>query len=143
MSLFNLKHRGIYVQFLFANNHNSIRSNTFYCIRSFLYLPILCVRCITISVSKCYVRTMYVQCTYKQERRKDLECLFFAVRSLDLNMVIILYGNSEIDTRVRGNIYYLICLRHLIRSRPVTNRIFFLRKDLFFSMCARHLLVTI
>ena len=36
-------------------------------------------------------------------------------------MVLILDGDSEIDTHVRSNICYFICLRHLIRSREVTN----------------------
>ena len=42
-------------------------------------------------------------------------------------MVIILDVNPEIDARVRNNLLYLICLRHLIRSRAVTNKIVFLR----------------
>ena len=39
-------------------------------------------------------------------------------------MVHILDGNSEMGVRVRNNLYYLICLRHLITSRAVTNRNF-------------------
>ena len=41
-------------------------------------------------------------------------------------MVLILDGNSEKGAYVRSNLCYLICLRHFIRSRVVTNRpIFF------------------
>ena len=42
-------------------------------------------------------------------------------------MVLISDGNSEIDAHVRSNLCYVICLRHLINSRVVTNRITFLR----------------
>ena len=42
------------------------------------------------------------------------------VIKLDVNLIIGAQG--------RINICYLICLRHLIRSRAVTNRIFFIRK---------------
>ena len=43
-------------------------------------------------------------------------------------MVFILHGNSDIGAHVWSNTGYLICLRHLIRSRAVTNRIFFSEK---------------
>ena len=33
-------------------------------------------------------------------------------------------GNSEVVTHFMSNLCYLICVRHLIRSRIVTNRIF-------------------
>ena len=49
----------------------------------------------------------------------------------ELTMVLILDGNSEIGA---------LCLRHLIRSRAVTFRIFFSRKDLFPFMHALHVL---
>ena len=39
-------------------------------------------------------------------------------------MVLVLDGNSKIGAHVRGKLYYFICLRHLIRSREVINRIF-------------------
>ena len=55
-------------------------------------------------------------------------------------MVVILDGNSEIGTHIRSNIWYLICLRLLITSRSVINRIFFLRKSLFFFMRAQHIM---
>ena len=51
-------------------------------------------------------------------------------------MVFILDGNSEI----RNKISYSICLRHLIRSRVVTNLFFFLRKNFFSFMRAHHVL---
>ena len=38
-------------------------------------------------------------------------------------MVLILDGNPEIGVHVRSNLCYFICLRHLLRSRAVTNRI--------------------
>ena len=41
------------------------------------------------------------------------------------SMLLILDGNSEIDAHIRGNHYYFIWLRHLMRSRGVTNQIFF------------------
>ena len=41
-----------------------------------------------------------------------------------LTMVLLIDGNSEISTHFRSNLSYLICLRHLIRSRAVVNRIF-------------------
>ena len=40
-------------------------------------------------------------------------------------MVLILNGNLEIGAHVRSNLCILICSRKMIRSREVTNRIFF------------------
>ena len=52
-------------------------------------------------------------------------------------MVLILDGNSEIGSHVRSNLCCLICLRHLIRSRTLTNRIFFSQKiTICFHACA-------
>ena len=34
----------------------------------------------------------------------------------------LLDGNSEIGAHVRNNLFYFKCLRHLIRSKGVTNR---------------------
>ena len=46
-------------------------------------------------------------------------------------------GNSEISANLRSNLGYLICYRHLPRSRAVTNLIFFLQKrPVFLHMCA-------
>ena len=44
--------------------------------------------------------------------------------SLVSNMVLMLDGNSKIGAPVRSNFCYLICLRHLLRSREVTNPFF-------------------
>ena len=38
------------------------------------------------------------------------------------HMVLILFGNSEIGAHIRGNLCYFFWLRHLIRSKGVTNR---------------------
>ena len=43
-------------------------------------------------------------------------------------MVLILDGNSLRGAHLRRNIYYSTCLRHLIVSRAVTNRIFLSEK---------------
>ena len=43
---------------------------------------------------------------------------------ITVKFVLILDSNLEIDAPVRSNLYYF---RHLIRSKAVTNRIFFLR----------------
>jgi len=55
-----------------------------------------------------------------------------------MTMVLILNGNSEIGTHVKSNLCYLICLRHLIRSRVVTNRnlVFSLKRFFFLHACA-------
>ena len=45
--------------------------------------------------------------------------------------VIVFDGYSEIGAHGKGNLGFLICLRNLIRSIAVTNRIFFLQKDLY------------
>ena len=41
--------------------------------------------------------------------------------------VHILDGNSEIGAHARSNLCYLICVRHLNRSRGVTNPFYFMR----------------
>ena len=51
-------------------------------------------------------------------------------------MVLKLDGNSEVGAHTWRNLYYSICLRHLIRSRAFTNRMVFLRKYSFPS-CVR------
>ena len=40
-------------------------------------------------------------------------------------IVLILDGNSDTGAHVINNLCYFICLRHLIRSSAVTNRVFF------------------
>ena len=54
-----------------------------------------------------------------------------------LSMVLI-DGNSEIGAHVRSNLCYLICLRHLIRSRAVTNRISISEKT-YFALYVRNM----
>ena len=54
-----------------------------------------------------------------------------------ITMVIILDGASEIVAHVRSNLFYLICYRHLMRSKSVTYQIFFLPKiPIFLHVCA-------
>ena len=56
-------------------------------------------------------------------------------------MVFILDGNSYIGAHVRSNLCYLICLRHLIRSKEAQNKIFVsFTKYLFSFMRAQHVL---
>ena len=52
-------------------------------------------------------------------------------------MVLVLDGNSLIDAQVKRNLCYSTCLRHLISSRAVTNRIFLSeKKPILFNACA-------
>ena len=60
--------------------------------------------------------------------------LFFLYYTVE-SMVLIVDGNSEIDAHVGSNLCYLICLRHSIRSKAVTNRIFLFEKT-YFHACA-------
>ena len=55
-------------------------------------------------------------------------------------MVFIYDGNSEIGAQVRSNLCYLIYLRHLMRSRGVTNRFFFSHKNFLSFKRAQHVL---
>ena len=55
-----------------------------------------------------------------------------APRNISLHGIYIRHGNSEISALLRINLYRLICLRHLTRSRAIQNRIFFLRKKPIF-----------
>ena len=48
--------------------------------------------------------------------------------------VAILEGNSELGAHERKNICYLISLRHLIKTRAVTNRIVFIPEKKYFSL---------
>ena len=52
-------------------------------------------------------------------------------------VVHMLDGNLKIGARVRSNLDYFICLRHLIRSRTVPNRILLFEKDI--SSCVRNI----
>ena len=55
-------------------------------------------------------------------------------------MALILDGDLEIGAHVRSNLNHLICLRHLIRSREVTYRIFLHRKEVVSFLRAQHVL---
>ena len=50
-------------------------------------------------------------------------------------VLLILDGNSEKAAHVRSNFCYLICLKHLIRPKAVTNRI--ACSPIFFRACAK------
>ena len=72
-----------------------------------------------------------------------LYILFFVAfydSSLYWTMIFTLNGISEIGAHVKSNLRYSIFFKRLILSRAVTYRIFFLRKDLFSFICARHVL---
>ena len=56
-------------------------------------------------------------------------------------MVLTLAGNLEIGAHIGSILCSLICLRHWIRSRAVTNRVMFPKSPIFIS--AQHVLVTI
>ena len=45
-------------------------------------------------------------------------------------MVLMLDDSSKIGAYVRSTFFYLICIRLLIRSRAVTNRIFFSKRPI-------------
>ena len=49
-------------------------------------------------------------------------------------MVLILDGYSEIGAQVRSDLGYLICLRHLFKSRTVTN---LKESHIFLHTCAK------
>ena len=50
-------------------------------------------------------------------------------------MVLILDGNSLIGAHVWRNDCYSTCSRHLVTSRAVTNRIFYLKSPFFLHAC--------
>ena len=64
--------------------------------------------------------------------------LFLECCLLQCTMVLRLDGNSELDAHVRSKFWYLICLRHSIRTKAVTNRIFFSlqKRHIIFHVCA-------
>ena len=55
-------------------------------------------------------------------------------------VVPVLGGNLEIGEHLWSDIGYIICLRHLFRSRAFTNWIFSPKRPVFFFMCAVHVL---
>ena len=60
-----------------------------------------------------------------------LEILILIHEMFIFATLLILDGISEIGAYVRSNLCYLICLRHLNRSREVTNSIFLSEKTYF------------
>ena len=56
----------------------------------------------------------------------DADLWLYASRTyLDISMVLLLDGNSEILAHLRSNFYYMICLRHLIeREQSQINYVF-------------------
>ena len=52
---------------------------------------------------------------------------------LSITPMVLILGNSEIGAHVKSSLCYLICLRHLIRSRAITSQIFFSKKTNFLS----------
>ena len=67
-------------------------------------------------------------CARMYFHNKPIIFLFLAL--IIIRMVLILDANSEIGAHVRG----------MNRSRVVKNKIFFLRKDLFYFIRAQHVL---
>ena len=59
------------------------------------------------------------------------------------SMIVILDGNAERGTYETSNLYYMICLRHLIRPRPAMNQNFFSEKTNFPSCVCNMFWVTI
>ena len=55
-------------------------------------------------------------------------------------MVLISHGSPEKGAHIRNNLCHLIRLRHLVRSRAVTDWIFFFPKELSSFMRAQHIL---
>ena len=53
-------------------------------------------------------------------------------------MVLKLDGNSDIGAPVRSSLCYLTCIKHSIVSSAVTNRIFFVQKDIFSFLPAHY-----
>ena len=49
---------------------------------------------------------------------------------------VMLAGNSEIGAHAKSNLFHLICLRHVIRSRGVTNWIFSPKRPIIIQACA-------
>ena len=57
-----------------------------------------------------------------------------------INDGIYIRCSSEIRAHLRINRCYLICIRHLIMSREVTNPIFFSNKN-YFPLCVRNMIL--
>ena len=64
--------------------------------------------------------------------------IFDAKTNLVACVVLILDGNQETSMHAKNNLCHLICLRHLSRSRAVSNRIFSYKRPIFIYVCATH-----
>ena len=64
----------------------------------------------------------------------------FPQNFLSLHMVLTCEGNLEIGARLRSDLDYLICFRHLFKSRAVANLKLFVRKDLLAFTSAQRVL---
>ena len=78
------------------------------------------------------------------KKRHDVPPILLGLKSViickgkNASMVLILDGNSEKRMHVRSNLCYLNCVRHSIRSRAVTNLIFFQERPIFLhAMCSK------
>ena len=54
-----------------------------------------------------------------------------------MTIALILDGSSELGVHVRSNLCWLICLKHLIRSRAVTDRTYIFSEKAYFHSCVR------
>ena len=73
------------------------------------------------------------------DKKTPRYCKVIIELGLDASIVLILDSNSGIGTHVRSDLGYLICLRHLFRSRAVTNLIFLSLENTYFPSCVRNM----
>ena len=59
-----------------------------------------------------------------------------AIHNYEISIVVLLDGNSEIIAHVRSNLFYLICIRHLIRSICKKSEFFSLKRSFFLQACS-------
>ena len=71
---------------------------------------------------------------------RHLKIIFFAFLSFPTHYGSCINGNSKIGAHVRSYHCYLMCFRHLIRSREDTNPIFIFGKDILSFIVAQHVL---
>ena len=75
----------------------------------------------------------YIQtCIFTQNSSSITKCVVLGLG----HVVLLLDGNSENGAHVRSNLSCLTCLRHLIRSRALSNQIFSSEKTLLLHACA-------
>ena len=86
--------------------------------------------------SKYCKMTMTILNYNKEHFSYSIKQTFSKQRNVDTGMVLIQDGNLGIGAHVQCNLCYLICVRHLIRSRAVTNRNFFPNTSIFIHSCA-------